>query len=298
MAPINAARTTTWVTCDGSTIPFPIVVATCVETSAPTKFSPAAMRIAFRIERARVEMQVAMALAVSWKPLMKSNDSAATITSARSANELSGILERYPFEDVRGVFAAVGGRLQGLVDLLPFQDHDGVLLVLEKIRDRVAADAVRLVLQRVHLDAMLVHPVHLLPHVGDPPVELAHGLEDQESQLLGLGGRLGELVEGDARGRRVDEVDDVVEGRGQRQDVLALDRSDEGRVQLLDDVVGDRVPLVLDLLDLPGLLLDVVEGVQKAFQELGAVLDVLGGLLEQDEEFLVTRNDAEHGAAP
>src|SRR5512143_2680981 len=107
----------TWDTYAGSTIPFPMVVATCVETSAPTKFSPAAMRMAFRIERARVEMQVAMALAVSWKPLMKSNASAATITSARSANELSGILERYPFEDVGGVLAAVGGRLQGFVDL-------------------------------------------------------------------------------------------------------------------------------------------------------------------------------------
>src|SRR5512134_2660029 len=106
---------------------------------------------------------------------MKSNASAATITSARSANELSGILERYPFEDVRGVFAAVGGRLQGLVDLLPLQDHDGVLLVLEKIRDRVAADAVRLVLQRVHLDAMLVHLPHLRGETGDPPVKLPGG---------------------------------------------------------------------------------------------------------------------------
>src|SRR5574341_557901 len=136
MAPARAARTTTWVTWDGSTIPLPIVVATWVEMSAPAKFSPAAIRIALRIERARVEMQVAMALAVSWKPLMKSNASAETVTSATSANELSGILERYPFEDVRRVLAAVGGRLQGLVDFLPFEDCDRILLVLEEVRDR------------------------------------------------------------------------------------------------------------------------------------------------------------------
>src|SRR3989337_3628384 len=144
MAPIRADRTTTWVTCDGSTISLPIVVATCVETSAPTKWSRAAMRMASRIERARVEMQVAIALAVSWKPLMKSKVSAATMTSARSANELSGILERYPFEDACGVLAAIGGRLQGLVDLLPLEDRDRVLLVLEEVGDRVAADRGRL----------------------------------------------------------------------------------------------------------------------------------------------------------
>src|SRR5512134_672167 len=253
MAPASAARTTTCVTWEGSTIPLPIVVATWVETSAPTKFNPAAMKIALRIERARVEMQVAMALAVSWKPLMKSNASAATITSARSANELSGILERYPFEDVRRVLAAVRGRLQGLVDLLPLEDHDGILLMLEQIRDCVPADAVGLVLQRVHLDAVLVDPVHLLSHVGDPPVELPDGLEDQEAQLLGLGSRFRDLVERDARRRRVDQIDDVVKRRRQRQDVFALDGSDEGRVQFFDDVMGDRVSLVLDLLDRPSL---------------------------------------------
>src|SRR3989304_5789180 len=158
MAASRADRTTAWVTGGGSTISLPIVVATCVETSAPTKFSPAAMRIASRIERARVEMQVAIALAVSWKPLMKSNTSAATMTSARSANELSGILERYPFEYVCGVLAAIGGRLQGLVDLLPLEDRDRVLLGLEELGESVGEAAARLVLPRGHLDAVLVPP--------------------------------------------------------------------------------------------------------------------------------------------
>jgi hypothetical protein len=42
-----------------------MVAATLVEIMAPAKFNPAAMTIALRTERARVETQVAMALAVS-----------------------------------------------------------------------------------------------------------------------------------------------------------------------------------------------------------------------------------------
>src|SRR5512145_2459750 len=145
----------TWETYAGSTIPFPIVAATWVETSAPTKLSPAAMRMALRIDRARVEMHVAIAFAVSWKPLMKSNASAEKITNPSRSRCCSGILERHAFQDVGRVLGAVGRGLERLVDLLPLEDRDRILLVLEQVSDRVAADAVRLVLQGVHLDAML-----------------------------------------------------------------------------------------------------------------------------------------------
>jgi len=43
----------------------PTVVATWVDTMAPRKLRAAAMTMALRIDRARVEMQVAMAFAVS-----------------------------------------------------------------------------------------------------------------------------------------------------------------------------------------------------------------------------------------
>jgi len=108
IAPARADRTTIWVTSAGSTIPLPIVVATWVETKAPTKFSPAAIRMALRMERARVEMHVAIAFAVSWKPLMKSNARAAKITSPSRSSGTSGILERHALEHVRGVLAPVG----------------------------------------------------------------------------------------------------------------------------------------------------------------------------------------------
>ena len=63
-------------------------------------------------------------------------------------------------------------------------------------------------------------------------------------------------VQSDERRRRVDRVHDVVERPGECVDVLAVDRRDEGAVQALDDLVRQEVALVLDLLDLVGLVPD------------------------------------------
>ena len=64
-----------------------MVAATARETNAPSTFSTAALRTAARGERARVETLVAIELAVSWKPFVKSKKSATTTTatSARSS---------------------------------------------------------------------------------------------------------------------------------------------------------------------------------------------------------------------
>ena len=59
-----------------STIPLPIVVATAVVTNAPARFATAETSTAIRGESARVETEVAMAFAVSWKPFVKSKPSA------------------------------------------------------------------------------------------------------------------------------------------------------------------------------------------------------------------------------
>ena len=58
----------------------PMVFATPVEYIAPRKLRTAAIRIAFLGAIARVETEVAIAFAVSWKPLMKSNSSARPMT--------------------------------------------------------------------------------------------------------------------------------------------------------------------------------------------------------------------------
>ena len=69
-APTRAARTTCSVTRSVLTMPSPTVLATLVETSAPRRLRPAAMSTATRGESARVDTDVAIALAVSWKPLV------------------------------------------------------------------------------------------------------------------------------------------------------------------------------------------------------------------------------------
>ena len=69
-APTSADMTTCSVTRSVSTMPSPTVLATLVETSAPRRLRPAAMSTATRGESARVDTEVAMALAVSWKPLV------------------------------------------------------------------------------------------------------------------------------------------------------------------------------------------------------------------------------------
>ena len=53
-----------------SMMPLPTVVATAVPRNAPTKFITAAMISAVRGVSARVETEVAIALAASWKPLV------------------------------------------------------------------------------------------------------------------------------------------------------------------------------------------------------------------------------------
>ena len=80
-----------------STIPLAIVAATCSERKAPTKFRIAAIVTATRGAIARVEIDVATALAVSWKPLVKSNASAVATTIQRTTSLSMGGWERYAF---------------------------------------------------------------------------------------------------------------------------------------------------------------------------------------------------------
>src|SRR3954452_11353575 len=71
IAPMSPANTVWSVTEPESTIPLAIVAATANDKNAPTKFSPAAITTAARGDSARVETDVAIEFAVSWKPLVK-----------------------------------------------------------------------------------------------------------------------------------------------------------------------------------------------------------------------------------
>ena len=86
IAPIRPAKTIGSVTRSASTIPLAIVAATASDRNAPTKLRTAASVTATRGAIARVEIDVATALAVSWKPLVKSNASAVATTIKRTTS--------------------------------------------------------------------------------------------------------------------------------------------------------------------------------------------------------------------
>src|SRR3954464_5009701 len=87
IAPISPAKTVSSVIEVESTIPLAIVAATASDRNAPTKFRLADIATAARGERARVDTEVAIALAVSWNPLVKSKASAVPTTIQRTTSE-------------------------------------------------------------------------------------------------------------------------------------------------------------------------------------------------------------------
>src|SRR5437764_8768941 len=149
MAASSAEMTRSWVVSSGGTIPLPTVVATAVPVKAPATLRTPAISTAVPGASTRVATEVAMALAVSWKPLMKSKTSAmATIRMSVSSAEL-GIFHHDPFQGVSGILGAVGGVLQVLVDLSPADLPDegtDLLNTLEQLCKRPVKHLVSLVL--------------------------------------------------------------------------------------------------------------------------------------------------------
>src|SRR3954453_10258263 len=114
-------------------MPLAIVAATASDRNAPTKFSVAARPTARRGGIARVEIDVATALAVSWKPFVKSKASAVPTTIHRiSVSCMSGVLDDDGLEDFRRLLGRVDGVLEPLEDVLPADDHHRVDATLEQ----------------------------------------------------------------------------------------------------------------------------------------------------------------------
>ncbi|MNW51689.1 hypothetical protein D3C74_291810 [compost metagenome] len=80
--PTRPASTTSRVMMFASTIPLAMVAATARDRNAPTRLRTADSATAVLGLRARVAMDVAIALPVSWKPFVKSKARAVTTTSA------------------------------------------------------------------------------------------------------------------------------------------------------------------------------------------------------------------------
>jgi hypothetical protein len=129
----------------------------------------------------------------------------------------------------------------------------------------------------------------------EQPVELLTGLDQDLSQRLRLVHRRLDAVQAHEIRDFLDVVHDVVELGRERVDVLAVDRRDEGRVETLDDVVGDPVALLLGLEDVGREARFVGPALEKVAQELRRPKRVLPFFGEQIEEDAVLGNEGEPG---
>src|SRR3954447_1161382 len=147
IAPVTAASTVRGVARLVSMIPWPTVFATAVVTNAPARFAIDAISTARRGESARVDTDVATAFAVSWNPFVKSKTSATATVMTRSVTRGAlAVLDENRLEDVGGVLAGVDGLLELLVDVLPADDRQRIGAGTEQLGDRLAREAVALVL--------------------------------------------------------------------------------------------------------------------------------------------------------
>src|SRR5579884_116538 len=294
-------------------------------TRAPTRLSTADSSTAWRGERARVEMEVAMALAVSWKPLVKSKITATTKAATSRAplttapgdggrppagrgrprragpgggdpggrpRPASRALDLDGGQQVRDRLAPVQRRLQDLVEVLPLDQLRGRQpLVREEASQGLAGDDVPLVLETVDLYPALVQVLELLQ-----AVEGASDLDAGRGQALAEGlGRLRHLahpVQLHLVAGLLGEIDDVVERRGQGQDVVLIHGGHEGADGQLVDGVRDLVAAVLEVPE-PRVARSAL---QETLGQLGqGVADQLPLLPEEVVEVPLTRHDAQSG---
>src|SRR5215216_6307118 len=287
-APTSPAKTTASLTTDGSTV-LPTVLATAVwKTRKATKTT------ASRGVSTRVETTVAIELAASWKPLVKSNTSARMTMVMTLSRARSGMLDDHGLHRVGHVLEVVQGLLQLLDDVLPHQQVAGRVLGVEVVQvgPGPAVQPVALVLQLVEVDQvgaqrLLLEPAQVAQAVGGRP-----GRPVDQAGLLDHGlQRLRHLVEDQQVGRLLDGVEHVVELAGQGVDVLAVEGGDEGRVEPGVDGVGEPVTLVLGVDQALGLHLRVDEVLHHVQQVPGGVDEVGRDLVEQVEIGLFAGKD-------
>jgi hypothetical protein len=98
MAPTRPAKIMVGVTSASFTMPPEMVFATSVDRNAPATFSTAAISTATFGLSAPVATEVAIALAESWKPLVKSKNNAVMITN-ETRNRVVDMAGRFPLRD-------------------------------------------------------------------------------------------------------------------------------------------------------------------------------------------------------
>ena len=92
----------------------------------------------------------------------------------------------------------------------------------------------------------------------------------------------------------VKEIQYIVEGRGECVNILAIERRDEGLVQLGEDVMSDFVARTFDTTEFSNFGLDVFVIGEKIHHDAGAGDQVLGRLGEHLEESIIPWDEGAH----
>ena len=208
---------------------------------------------------------------------------------------MSGFLDGDLLDGVRDLLEAVDRVLEGLDDVLQLEDLHRVVLTGEELGEDATVVLVALVLETVDLDPVLGELLHR--------AQLGHRRRGQLGAALEHGDLVGEL-----RGQDVDAVDEdlvdnlvhrvhhVVETGAEGVDVLAVEGRDEGRVDLLDDLVGGLVCSVLRVAHPSRDVLAIGCVAEHLGEQRDTTDEVVGGLGEQVVERRVDRADSEtHG---
>ncbi len=208
------------------------------------------------------------------------------------AERLLGGLDGDPAQHVRHAVAGVDALFDPLEDVLPADHHHRVDPALEEGGEALAQQAVALVLEPLDLD-----------QVGGGLAQVAERAERGRHLAAGGGERVGQgdrLIH-----RRVDAiqpeevrgllgvVDHVVQPGGEGEHVTALEGRRGARMQVVVDVVGDRVVLVLEVHELDPLLAAVRPGAHQLAQQRSGQLDVAAGLGEHPVELGVVRRSTD-----
>ena len=167
---------------------------------------------------------------------------------------------------------------------------DRVDVIGEEVGDRLATDAIALVLEPMDLDPVGCHVLEALELL-ERLDELLALLHHDGGLLLDDRGRLLDPIEDAGVGYLLDEVEDVVEPRDEPVDVLPIERGDECVLQLVPDVVAELVAALLEVDQLAGEPLTLVVGAEELVEHARGREDVLGVLDEHVEELFLARDE-------
>src|SRR6476620_10910214 len=280
IAAMSDAPTNSIVASSGGMMPLPMVVATAVPVRAPRTFMTAAISTARPGLSTRVATEVAIALAVSWKPLMKSKPRPSATMMIRTIRSELGIFDQDAFERMPDVLALVGGAFEQRVNLAPAERLDDLRDLGYAVVQRgegLVEGIVGLVFEPVELERASLNLA-----------DLFLGLREKDlAEEAGRFGRHSHLVEPNPAAGLLETIDEVVQHAGQIADVIPVERGDEGAVEGLVDAMRDVVAGVLEVAQAADLAFGIWAKFDDFSEELGGFEGICGGFGEVVEKLLI-----------